>query len=78
MNVDAALVTPDRRRPEDVVAVGVIEVAVRVDDDRHRRRGQLAQVGQDLARLDVRRAGVDDHDPVARPRTTPMFWSKNA
>ena len=61
----AALVAPDRGRPEDVVAVGVVEVAVRVDDDRHRRRGQLAQVGQDLARLDVGRAGVDDHDAVA-------------
>ena len=39
-------------------------MAVRVDDDRHRRRGQLAQVGQDLARLDVGRAGVDDHHAV--------------
>ena len=58
----ASLVAPDRGRPEDVVAVGVVEVAVRVDDDRDRVGGQLAQVGQDLARLDVRRAGVDHQD----------------
>ena len=56
----AALVPPDRRGPEDVIAVGMVEVTVRVDDDRHRVRRQLAQVRDDLARLDVRRARVDD------------------
>ena len=35
-------------------------MAVRVDDDRDRIGGQLAQIGQDLARLRVRRARVDD------------------
>ena len=45
--------TPDRRGPEDVVAEGVVEVAVGVDDDRDRRRRQLAQVVEDLATLDV-------------------------
>ena len=53
-----------------MVAEGVVEVTVRVDDDRHRRLGQLAQVGHDLARLDVGGPRVDDegaaiaqHDP---------------
>ena len=53
------------RRPEDVVAEGVVEVAVRVDDDRDRVRRQLAQVVEDLARLDVGRARVDDQHLVA-------------
>ena len=43
-----------------MVAVDVVEVAVRVDDDRDRDRRQLAQIGQDLARLHVRRPRVDD------------------
>ena len=71
MNVPQPIVAPDRRRPEDVVAEGVVEMAVGVDDDRDRRRGQLAQVVEDLARLDVGRAGVDHQDLVAaraRPR----------
>ena len=47
----AILVPPDRCRSEDVVAKSVVEVTVRVDDDRDRRSGQLAQVVHDLARL---------------------------
>ena len=35
---------------------------VRVDDERHRVARQLAQVGEDLARLGRRRAGIDDQD----------------
>jgi hypothetical protein len=58
-------VSPDRRRPEDVIAEGVVEVAMGVHDDGHRLRGQLAQVVRDLARLDVGRAGVDQQDIVA-------------
>ena len=58
-------VTPDRGGPEDVVAEGVVEVAVRVDDDRDRGRRQLAKVVEDLATLDVGRSRVDDHDLVA-------------
>ena len=61
----AADVTPDRGGPEDVVAEGVVEVAVRVDDDRDRRRRQLAKVVEDLATLDVARSRVDDHALVA-------------
>ena len=38
----------------------VIEVPVRVDDDRHGQGGQVADVGQDLVRLRVGRPGVDD------------------
>ena len=75
MNGDAALVAPDRRRPEDRVAEGVVEVAVRVDDDPDRGVGQLAQVGLDLARLRVGRAGIDDERLGRDPGSTPMFWS---
>ena len=60
MKVTQPLVAPDRGRPEDPVAEGVVEVAVGVHDDRDRVAGQLAQVGEDLARLRVGRAGVDD------------------
>ena len=38
-------------------------------------RGQLADVGEDLARLDVRGPRVDDECLRRRPSTTPMFWS---
>ena len=58
-------VTPDRRRPEDVVAEGVVEMAVGVDHDGHGRRGQRPQVVHDLARLDVGRPRVDQQDIVA-------------
>ena len=61
----AADMAPDRRRPEDVVAEGVVEMAVGVDDDVHRRRGQRPQVVGDLARLDVGRPRVDQQDVVA-------------
>ena len=56
----AALVTPDRRRSEDRVAEGVVEVPVGIDDDADRGVGQLADVLLDLARLGVGRARVDD------------------
>ena len=47
------------------VAEGVVEVPVGVDDDRDRVGGQRAQVGQDLARLAVRRARIDDQGLTA-------------
>ena len=53
MNGPQPVVAPDRGGPEDVVAEGVVEMAVGVDDDRDRRRRQLAQVVEDLATLDV-------------------------
>ena len=56
----APLVAPDDGRTEHVVAEGVVEVPVRVHDDRDRRVGQVADVGQDLARLYVRGPRVDD------------------
>src|SRR3954471_6322596 len=62
---DASFVAPDRRGSKDAVAVGMIEVAVCVDDDRDPRRRQFAYVPDDLARLRVRRTSVDDHDAVA-------------
>ncbi len=43
-----------------MIAERVVEVTVGVDDDRHRRRGQLVQVGQDLACLDMGGPRVDD------------------
>ncbi len=61
----APLVTPDRCRPENMVAEGVIEVAVRVHDDRDGCPGQLPKIGQDLARLGVGRARIDDERLVA-------------
>ena len=58
------------RRPEYPVPERVVEVAVRVHDDGHRRPRQIPKVGKDLAGLDVRRARVDherflatEHDP---------------
>ena len=61
---------PDGRGPEDAVAEDVVEVAVGIDDHAHRRVGQLAQVGLDLAGLRVGRSRIDDqgfgssqHDP---------------
>ncbi len=57
---DATLVPPDRRRAEDVVPVGMVEVAVRVHDGRDRSPGQLPDVREDLACLRVRGARVDD------------------
>ncbi len=68
---DAPLVTPDPGGPEEPVPERVIPVAVRVHDDRDRVARQLLQVGDDLARLPVRRAGVDDERLAAtedRPR----------
>jgi hypothetical protein len=62
---DASFVTPDRRRPEDVVAKGVVEMAMRIDDDRDGLRRQRPQVTGDLARLDVGRARVDQEHVVA-------------
>jgi len=48
----------------------MIEVPVGIDHDRHRCRGQFAEVGQNLPALRVGRARVDDeglavteHDP---------------
>ncbi len=63
----AALVTPDHRRPEHLVAEGVVVVAVRVDDDPDPRRAEVAQVVQHLARLGRGAPGVDDERrlPVA-------------
>ncbi len=53
-----------------MIPEGVIEVGVRVHDDRHRVAGQLAEVVEDLLCLDMRGAGIDDeglsatqHDP---------------
>ena len=43
-----------------MVPVRVVEVAVGVHDDRDGCLGQLPQIGQDLARLDVGRARIDD------------------
>ena len=60
--IDRSGVPPDRRGPEDAVAEGVIEVPVGVDDERHRVTRQLAQVGEDLARLRRRRPGIDHQD----------------
>jgi hypothetical protein len=66
----AALVAPDRRGSEHVVAEGVVGVPVRIDHDRDRVRRQLAQVFEDLERLAVAASGIDDerfaiaeHDP---------------
>ncbi len=42
----------------------MVEVPVRVDDDRHRRRSQRPQVVRDLARLDVGRPRVDEEHVV--------------
>ena len=61
----AADVAPDRRRAEDRIAEGMVVVAVGVDDDLDRCRRQLAQVVEDLARLRVGGAGVDDQGGVA-------------
>lgn len=57
---DAAGLPPDRRRPEDGVAEGVIEVAVGIDDGRHRSAGHTPNVVDDLPCLGVRRARIDD------------------
>ena len=57
---NAPLVTPDRGRPKDMVPVRVVEVAVGVHDDRDGCPGQLPQISQDLARLDVGRTRIDD------------------
>ncbi len=63
---DASVVAPDRCRPEDVVAEGMVEMSVRVDDRRDREGRELAQVREDLATLDVGGPGVDDERlPVA-------------
>ena len=62
------------RRPEDRVAEGVVEVAVRVDDDGDRVAGDLADVLDDLARLAIGRARVDDQR-LAVAQDSPMFWS---
>ena len=56
----AADVPPDRRGSEDGIAVGMVEVPVRIDDHSHGVGRQRVQVGDDLARLAVRRARVDD------------------
>ena len=61
----AALVTPDRCRPKDMIPVGVVEVAVGIHDDRDGCPGQLPEVGQDVTRLGVGRAGIDDEHLIA-------------
>src|SRR5262245_32997157 len=53
-------VTPDPGGPEDAVPEAVVEVPVRVDDDRDRIAGELPDVRDDLARLGRRRPRVDD------------------
>jgi hypothetical protein len=58
---DRSGVTPDGRGTEDMVAEAVIEMRVRIDDDRDRVARQLAEVVLDLACLRVRRSGVDHH-----------------
>src|SRR5204862_7755523 len=55
----AALVAPDRRRAEHVVAEGVIVMPVGVDDDRDWIAGQLPEVVEDLAGLAVGEPRVD-------------------
>ena len=57
--------SPDRRRSEDAVAEGVVEVTVRVDHDRCGPRREVAKIRHDLASLCVGRARVDDDDVVA-------------
>jgi len=57
---DAAILAPDRRRPEDVIAEGMVEMPVGVDDRSDREGRDLAQVRQDLATLDMGGASVDD------------------
>jgi hypothetical protein len=57
---DAALVAPDRRRPERVVAEAVVAVAVGVDDDTDRQRRQRPQVIADLLSLAMADPGIDD------------------
>ena len=61
----AADVAPDRRRAEDRIAERMVVVAVGVDDDLDRCGRQLAQVVEDLARLRVGGAGVDDEGRIA-------------
>ena len=56
----APLVPPDHGRPEGRVAEAVVAVAVSVDDDADAGRTQLAEVVEDLPRLDERGSGVDD------------------
>jgi acylglycerol lipase len=56
----AAFVAPDGGWTEQGIAKDVIEVTVRVNDHRYRKRGQVAQVAQELPRLWIRRAGIDD------------------
>ena len=58
----AALMSPDRRRSEHVIPEGVIEVAMRVHDDRDRIVGDHPEVVEDLATLDVGRSRIDDQD----------------
>jgi acylglycerol lipase len=65
-----ACMSPDLGRAKDAIAEGVVVVAVRVHDDRHREAGQLAEVFEDLATLGVRRPRVNherravtQHDP---------------
>ena len=73
----APLVAPDRRRPEDVVAVGMVEMAVRVDDDRDRVRvSSRRSVRISRAWTWVERVSITRTWPSAS--TTPMFWSKKA
>ena len=42
-----------------MVAVGMVEMSVGVHDNPHRKRGQPAKVGDDLACLRVGRASID-------------------
>ena len=61
----AALVAPDDRRPEGRIAEAVVAVAVGVDDDADPGRTQLAEVVEDLPRLDERGPGIDDEGRAA-------------
>ena len=71
---DAAFVAPDRRRPEDVVAEGVVEVAVRVDDDRHRAAVSVRRSSA-ISRAWTWVDRVSISSTSSPPSTTPMFWS---
>ena len=61
----AADVAPDRRRAEDRIPEGMVVVTVGIDDDLDRCGRQLPQVVEDLARLRVGGARVDDEGRVA-------------
>jgi acylglycerol lipase len=67
---DAARLAPDGCGPEHVIPQDVIEVSMRIHDDRHRIPRQLPEIGGDLASLDMRRSRVDD-ERLAAPQDDP-------